>query len=106
MNDTPENGYDVSRNLNEKNTSIICNIAGIRKSPSVALDISGHLNATGNVYTQVVQPNDDMPKSMNIRTQLTGNLNRTSETGNICLNTNLIERFRIDPSGNVYSYGD
>jgi len=43
---------------------------------------------------------------LNLRTQLTGNLNRTSETGNICLNTNLIERFRIDPSGNVYSYGD
>ncbi len=90
-------------------TSIFYNNVGIGKSPSVALDISGNLNATvtGNIYTQVVQPfNDDMPKSINIRTLLTGNLSLSSETGNIYLNTNSINRFMIDPSGNIYSYGN
>jgi hypothetical protein len=59
-----------------KITPIIYNNVSIGKSPSVALDISGHLSATGNVYTQVVQPfNDDTPKSLNIRTRLTGKLN-------------------------------
>jgi hypothetical protein len=48
-------------------TSIFNNNVSIGKSPSVALDISGHLNATGNVYTRVVQPfSDNTPKSMNI----------------------------------------
>ncbi len=64
------------------------------------------MNATGNVYTQVVQPfNDNTPKSMNIRTLLTGNLNLSSETGNIYLNTNSVNRFMIDPSGYIYLYG-
>jgi hypothetical protein len=43
---------------------------------------------------------------MNIRTRLTGNLNLSSETGNVYLNTNLVNRFRIDPSGNIYSFGN
>jgi hypothetical protein len=87
-------------------TSIYYHNEGIGKSPSVALGISGHLNATGNVYTQLVQPlNDNTPKAMNIRTRLTKNLNLSSETGNIDLITNSINRFRIDPSGNVDSYG-
>jgi hypothetical protein len=43
---------------------------------------------------------------MNIRTLLTGNLNLSSETGNIYLNTSSVNRFMIDPSGNVYSFGD
>ncbi len=60
-----------------------------------------------HILTQVVQPfNDNMPKSMIIRTLLTGNLDLSSETVNINLNTNSINRFRIDPSGNVYSFGD
>ena len=88
-------------------TSTFYTNVGIGKSPSsplVALDISGHLNATGNVYTHVVQPfNNDTPKSMNIKTLLTGNLNLSSETGNIYLNTNSVNRFMIDPSGNIYS---
>jgi hypothetical protein len=80
------------------------------KSPScplVALDISGHLNATGIVYTQVIQQfNDNTPKSINIRTLSTGYLNLSSETGNIYLNTNSVKRFMIDPSGNIHSYGN
>jgi cytoskeletal protein CcmA (bactofilin family) len=43
---------------------------------------------------------------MNVRTRLTGNLNLSSETGNIYLNTSSINRFRVDPSGNIYSYGN
>ncbi len=43
---------------------------------------------------------------MNIRTRTTGNLNLVSETGNIYLNTSSINRVRVDPSGNIYSYGD
>ncbi len=43
---------------------------------------------------------------MNIRTRLTGNLNLSSETGNINLNTNSVNRFMIDPSGDIYSFGD
>ena len=43
---------------------------------------------------------------MNVRTRLTGNLNLVSETGNIYLNTSAINRFRVDPSGNIYSYGN
>ncbi len=54
----------------------------------------------------VAQPlNHNMPKAMNIRTRLTENLNLSSETGNIYLITNSINRFRIDASGNVDSYG-
>jgi hypothetical protein len=79
---------------------------GIGKSPSsplVALDICGHLNATENVYTQVVQPfYDNTPRSMNIRTLLTGNLILSSETGNIYLNTNSVNKYIIDPSGNIH----
>ena len=43
---------------------------------------------------------------MNIKTRTTGNLNLSSETGNIYLITNSINRFRVDPSGNIYSYGN
>jgi hypothetical protein len=43
---------------------------------------------------------------LNIRTRTTGNLNLVSETGNIYLNTSSINRVRVDPSGNIYSYGD
>ena len=43
---------------------------------------------------------------MNIRTKTTGNLNLSSETGNINLNTNSVNRVRIDLSGNVYSFGN
>jgi hypothetical protein len=43
---------------------------------------------------------------MNLRTRLSGNLNLNSETGNIYLITSSINRFRIDPSGNIYSYGN
>jgi hypothetical protein len=61
----------------------------------------------GNVYTQVVQPfNDNTPKSMNMRTLLTEKLNLSSETGNIYLNTNSVNRFMIDPSGNIYFFGN
>ncbi len=64
------------------------------------------MNATGYIYTQNVQPfNDSTSRAMNIRTRLTGNLNLFVETGNIYLNTNSVNRFRVDPSGNVYSFG-
>ncbi len=43
---------------------------------------------------------------MNVRTRLTGNLNLVFETGNIYLNTSSINRFRVGPSGNMYSYGN
>jgi hypothetical protein len=40
--------------------------------------------------------------AMNVRTRLTDNLNLSSETGNIYLATNSINRFRVDPSGNIF----
>ena len=43
---------------------------------------------------------------MNIRTRLSGNLNLSSETGNIYLITNSINRFKVDPNGNINSYGN
>ena len=88
------------------NTSIFYNNVGIGKSPLFALDVSGNINATGHIYTPGVMPlYDGNPKDMNIRTRLTGNLNLVSETGNIYLNTSNVDRFRIDSSGNIYSYG-
>ena len=41
---------------------------------------------------------------MNIRTRLSGNLNLSSETGNIYLITNSINRLNVDPNGNINSY--
>jgi hypothetical protein len=77
----------LDRFVRTPTTSIFYTNVGIGKSPAsplVALDISGHLNATGNVYRQVAQPlNDNMPKAMNSRTRLTGNLNLSSETGTV-----------------------
>ena len=70
-------------------TSIFYNNVGIGKSPSVALDISGHLNVSQNIYTQVVQPfNTGSAAAINIRSRTSVNVNLVSETGNIVLNTN------------------
>ena len=88
-------------------TSIFYNNVGIGKNPSFHLDVSGNINATGSIYTQMIMPFfTGTSQDMNVRTRLTGNLNLVSETGNIYLNTSAINRFRVDPSGNIYSYGN
>jgi hypothetical protein len=45
-------------------------------------------------------------QNMNIRIRTTGNLNLSSETGDISLSTNSANRFMIDLSVNIYSFGD
>jgi hypothetical protein len=88
-------------------TSIFYNNVGIGLTPSFNLDISGHLNVSQNIYTTSIIPRyTGEPQNMNIKTRTTGNLNLSSETGNIYLITNSINRFRVDPSGNIYSYGN
>ncbi len=49
---------------------------------------------------------DNFPEDMNITTRFLGNLSLASEEGNIYLNTNDVKRFKVDASGNVYSYGN
>jgi hypothetical protein len=88
-------------------TSIFYNNVGIGKSPSVALDISGHLNVSQNIYTQVVQPfNTGSAAAINIRSITSGNVNLVSETGNIVLNTNSTNRFLINSNGLIYAYNN
>ncbi len=54
---------------------------GIGKTRSVTLDISGHVNAVGNIYTQGIQPfNNGTDKAINIRCRIAGTVNIYSET--------------------------
>jgi hypothetical protein len=95
-------------------TSTFYNNVGIGKipnsydygpQPNNALDVSGNLGVSGNIYTESIKPMlDYFPKDMNITTRLEGNLNLSSEAGNIYLKTNNINRFKVDASGYVYSY--
>jgi hypothetical protein len=76
---------------------------GIGKSnPSTLLDVNGHINAVGNIYTQGVQPlNDGTSKAISIRSRLSGNVNLYSESGNIIFYTNSSNRFIISSIGNI-----
>jgi hypothetical protein len=95
-------------------TSIFYNNVGIGKipnsydygpKPNNALDVSGNLGVSGHIYTESIQPMlDYFLKNMNITTRLERNLNLSSETGNIYLKTNNINRFKVDAGGYVYSY--
>ena len=76
---------------------------GIGKSnPSTLLDVNGHINAVGNIYTQGIQPfNDGTSKAISIRSRLSGNINLYSESGNINFYTNSSNRFIIGSIGNI-----
>ena len=76
---------------------------GIGKSnPSTLLDVNGHINAVGNIYTQNIQPlNEGTSKAINIRSRLSGNVNLYSESGNINFYTNSSNRFIIGSIGNI-----
>jgi hypothetical protein len=95
----------IDRFVINPTSSIFYNNVGIGKTPSAHLDVSGHLNVSLNLYTTSIIPLGNA-QDLNIRTRTTGNLNLASETGNIYLNTSSINRFRVDPSGNIYSYGN
>ena len=95
----------IDRFVINPTSSIFYNNVGIGKTPSAHLDVSGHLNVSLNLYTSSIIPLGNA-QDLNIKTRTTGNLNLASETGNIYLNTSSINRFRVDPSGNIYSYSD
>jgi hypothetical protein len=95
----------VDRFVMNPTTSIFYSNIGIGKTPSFNLDVSGNINVSLNLHTSSIIPAGNA-QDLNVRTKARGNLNLASETRNIFLNTNSINRFRIDTSGNLYSYGN
>ncbi len=100
----------IDRFVINPTSSIFYNNVSVGKTPSAHLDVSGNINATGsislNLYIKYITNLYRISTRYEYKERTTGNLNLVSETGNIYLNTSSINRFRVDPSGNIYSYGD
>ena len=88
-------------------TSIFYNSVGIGKTPGQALDISGSVFVSANIYNKnIISSYSGVAGNVNVLARLTGTINLTSEQGSINFNTNSIDRLSIDPSGFIFAYNN